>query len=322
MSYAKQYIFEKDKQSLFLPTPQISVAKNPLSMSMYTTIDNLSWRLHSINDVLNQTIYQEPDYYKFSLDVYFNIFESLLIKEGIDAINNSEFWNLPDLRLELCKVDNKNKTKWRTDNVKNFIPHTNTPVTLNSNQNNNIRTSIIHSISLSDTKPPATSKTNTIYSGGEGAYDKTEWGVNFLKVNKGKNSSFKIEIDITKYFRTTYDDYSGNYGDVFLPIYSPNMSTPFGHTLITRGVGTSPPRNFIKYKYYLRNQVLFFRLSCGKEGSFNVDKNRYDDRIYSDISIPIYIQPKVRTFYNIANDINSGSEPIIYHYKIGLGNKV
>lgn len=318
MSYAKQYIFKKDKQSL--PTPQISVAKNPLSMSLYSIIDNLNWKQHSITDVLNQITYQSKDYYKFSLDVYFNIFESLVEKNGQNALNNSEFWNLPDLRLELCKVDNKNRTKWREDNVKNLIPHTNTPVTLNSNQNNNIRIGIIHSISLSNSEPPATSKTNTIYSGGEGAYDKTEWGVNFLKVNKGKNPSFKIEIDITKYFKTNYN--SNNYGGVFLPIYYPAIPAPFGNTLTTRGVGSSLPKAYNKYKYYLRNQVLFFRLSCGKEGSFNKNKGRYDDRIYSDISIPIYIQPKVRTFYNIANDINSGSEPIIYHYKIGLGNKV
>jgi len=316
MSYAKQYIFKKDKQSLFLPTPQISIARNPLSFNLYNIIDNLNWRAHSINDVLNQTIYQNKDYYKISFDVYFNVFESLLEKNGLNALTNSEFWNLPDLRLELCKIQNRNKGKWNINNPKNLIPHTTIPVTLDSNQNNNIRTTIIHSINLGDSIQGI--KTNTIYSGGNGAYDETEWGVEFLKVNKGKNPSFKIEIDITKYFRTN----NSNYGDVFFPVYFPGTWTSFGNCLITRGLGYSHPRPFTKYKYYLRNQVLFFRLSCGKEDSFNVNKNRYDNRIYSDISIPIYIQPKVRTFYNIADDINSGSEPIIYHYKIGLGNKV
>ena len=283
----------------YLPTPQISVVGSK-DYVLWKTIDNISWRNSSINDVMALTY--TPEYYQAEFDVYLNSF-------GI----NRKFLELPDLKLELCRVSNKGQSGWKSTNTNNTTP------LIRTNKGNSQKdfgiTQIVHSASLIIGGNTGDTVIDTKYSGGNGTFDITEWNfpnINSSNLNRYSNPSLRVAIDLRKYFRSSNGNYDTN---IIFPIQSGTTSwfqtrSSHGKTLDKSGT---------KQKFYTRNAVFFFRLSAGVP---DTDVNGiYQQRLYSDLSIPIYIKPVVRTFYNTANDLNSGSESCVYHYKIGLGNR-
>ena len=291
----------------YLPTPQISVV-GVKDKGLWKNIDNRSWRFN--DEATIRALTYSADYYKVLLDVYLNSFGQ-----------NAQFLQMPDLKLELCRVSNKKQSGWSNGNIKNLMGLN--EASFNSSQKDYGVTKIVHSASLQIGGNPGDTVINTKYSGGNGTFDVTEFNFpdssNNGRLNKYSNPSVRVEIDLKNYFKSS----NGNYGsNTIFPVSANN-----GEWFYVRGThSTSIPKqtNSIQtlHQYYLRNAVFFFRLSAGNENSWNESKQRYDERIYSDLSMPIYFQPVVRKFYETAGDNNSASNSIIYHYKIGLGNKV
>ncbi len=284
----------------YLPTPQISVVGSK-DGGLWKTVDNISWRKASITDVMALTY--TPEYYQAEFDIYMNSF-------GADR----KFLELPDLRLELCRVSNRSQGGGSAS-TNNLMGQTSS--TKLKSQKDHAATNIVHSASIPVGGNIGNTVKDTKYSGGNGTFDITEW--NFPetdyhngKINRFSNPSLRITLDLRKYFRSTNGGYDTN---TIFPIQS-----GVGSWFQTRNShGRTKDKSGTKQKFYTRNAVFFFRLSAGVP---NTDINGvYQQRIYSNLSILIYIKPVVRTFYNTAGDINSGSESCIYHYKIGLGNR-
>lgn len=238
----------------------------------YRVVDRYSWKNISISGVLS-TSYTD-DYYKVYFDVY------------VDSIGSNEWLNLPNVRLELLKVTNNKQGGWNPSNPKNIMG--NIVSTPNNSQKDFNRTIIV--------------KSEAIQPNSWAFPDLTPGNVT---TNKLSTPSLRVEVDLRNYFAKSGNSWGTS------PLFPINSNS--GVRIRTRGLGASTPKNGVNLKdYYIRNMVLYFRLSS-TDG---------DKKIYSDLSIPIYLQPQVRKFYNTPNDDSSGSDSIIYHYKIGLGNKV
>ena len=286
----------------YLPTPQISIV-GCKDKALWKEIDNYTWRSRSISDVVS-TIYTS-DYYITELDIYLNSF-------GVDR----KFLELPDLKLELCRVSSKKQGGWSSGNINNIPGQGNSS---KKSQKDYGVTQIVHSASIPNGGNIGDTVSDTKYSGGNGTFDITEWNfpntnINDSKLNRHSNPSLRVEIDLKKYFKST----NGNYGDTTIfPLHSGK-----GHWFYVRGThNKSQPRSQNNKIYYLRNAIFFFRLSAGVPNTQDANTGVYQQRLYSDLSQPIYFKPQVRRFFNGAGDINSGEESCIYHYKIGLGNR-
>lgn len=290
----------------YLPTPQIS-SVGAKDKSFYHLINQLNWRNQTISDVLN--IAYKDDYYIQLFDIYFNSFG-----------NDRQFLSLPDLKLELCRVTQKKQSGWSSASVNNNQGLTGG--NFNTSQKDYGVTQIVHSSNLLVGGSVGTNITDTIFSGGNGTYMQTEWvypDTNIGFENKFNNPVLRVEIDYKNFINSTQSGGSYNSYKVF-PCSANN-----GDWFKSRGSHSRTiPKNLSsnKHRYYVYNTILYFRLSAGVEGTLDSNTGVYQKRIYSDLSIPIYFCPQVRKFYNTPNDNNSGGNSIIYHYKIGLGNKV
>ena len=300
-----------------LPTPQIAKRRIFIPDGKVPPgndrkrLDGITNRNYTLSDVM--TFKYPKEYYIERFDIYFNLF----------AINNTDAWlSLPDKRVELCMVSNKNYKRKGDENV-------NSGIVLGGNGNkDNFTNAIVH---------PANSGrgnsniTNTIFSGGTatGASDgisnypgilKTEWlldenDVNFgetvLKtgLNKLNNPNITVEIDIRDFFRPGSNS-------VQLLQYPFSLDNDY---IDVKKIGKIKKK--ANNRTYKRNSVLFFRLSAGVPESYNSITKVYEKRLFSDLSQPIYICPRIANFYNILGDYTSGYETLFFGHITKIGSK-
>lgn len=168
-------IVQSSKPALIehLPTPQISVV-GVEDYSNWSQVDRISWKTYSRDDVMNTSYSNE--YYNVLLDVYLNSF-------GLDR----KWFELPDLKLELCRVTNKNQGGWGQSNPKNWngSGYSNNAKIEGSQKDFGI-TQIVHSTNLPIGGTLGDTVLDTKYSGGGGGFDNNEWSfpdTNALVVN-------------------------------------------------------------------------------------------------------------------------------------------
>lgn len=278
-----------------LPTPQIAKRKTYLPLEQMQEINSITPRTFKVADLI--TVDYPEAYYTQKLDIYFNTF-------GTD--NN--WLSLPEKRLELCMVSSKG--------YKPIIKKSGgVPSTGNKDFSNK---KIVH--------PPnsgyaGNTIVNTIYSGGlsigpveydddngitQKAIKQTEWEINFDEnVNSSNNPSLTIEIDIRDFYKSKSSTFK-------YPYWLPSNGI---RQLTVRGLGAMA-FNTKTGRVYKKNTVLFFRLSAGVPSSWNEDKQRYDKRLFSDLSLPVYIVPKISGFED-----GSTIEQYMYKHLVLIGVK-
>jgi hypothetical protein len=315
---------------LYLPTPQIAKRKifltnptDPKDIHNYREdVDGISQRGFTRTDLLSFQYIE--DYYKEQFDIYFNLFAS----------NTNNWLSLPDKRIELCMVSNKNYK------YKNSSGH-NVNITKHGNKDS-FTNAIVHP---SNYKKIDVFNQNqgTIYSSSTDTVKiLTEWDLDETTVSFGdniygsglnrlNNPNITIELDVRDFFTTiiegartgvqypfnftnyTFDPFSGQYN-----INAKNIRV--------KKIGKIK-YNTKRTKVYPRNSVLFFRLSAGVVGSEKVipgDKPRtvYTKRLFSDISQPIYICPKIASFYDRLGDFTPGTfDTFMFGHTTKIGTK-
>jgi hypothetical protein len=288
----------KETNNYHLPTPMI--AKRKVTLEKETSrlnLDGISTRKYQSEDLAKFDFGNR--YYLEQLDIYFNSFGK-----------ENSWLSLPDKRLELCLVSNKNyKNGGR--------PGTTTSDIIFSGVGNkdNFTNAIVHPANSSKENPTIT---DTIFSGGTVGepFFKTEWKINendfsfgesifnASGLNRFNNPNITIELDVRNFI---------------LRGHSNAWSYPYN----IRENGDIKIRNigkirFANGKYYKRNSVLYFRLSAGMPSTLNQKTGVYQKRIYSDLSIPIYISPKIGIF----TSRNTGDQlGFLYGHRLTLGIK-
>lgn len=312
--YGRYYNICEAKQSNinYLPTPMIAKRKFLESGYDRNAVDSISPRNTTIEDLLAFD-YPQKSYYIQMFDIYFNSFGK-----------ENAWLSLPDKRLELCLVSNKNYKNGKQR-------HTTTTELILSGQGNkdNFHNAIVHPANTSEANQNIT---GTIFSGGNANSPAvglignsyilpTEWKIdendysfgdnvfNASGLNRFNNPNLTIQIDIRDLFR----------------VYSKDNTEKlkYPHSFTQDGLVRVKNIGDIKYhstnnKVYRRNSILYFRLSSGMPGTLNQSTNVYQKRIYSDLSIPIYICPKIGLF---SDSSRLKTDFFMYGHKVLLGSK-
>jgi len=177
---------------------------------------------------------------------------------------------------------------------------------------------------------------NTIYSGGvaRGSDDfpgirQTEWKLDETSLefggdgsigivnglNKLNNPNITVEIDIRDFFQIK----GRNTGIEKLLSYPMILDNSDGFIRVKK-IGDIK-FNTKRSRVYKRNSILFFRLSAGLPESYNAVTKVYEKRIFSDLSQPIYITPKIGNFQNDLGDFGAGYKPFIFGHITKIGSK-
>ena len=304
---------QSNLNNYFLPTPQIAKRKKRNTDGVSKSIlDSISPRRDTVKSLLNLDF--GSDYYLEQLDIYFNSF------------GKENFWlSLPDKRLELCLVSNKNYKKNRSKTTTTEILWRD----YKQGNKDSFHNAIVHPANTSKQNPNVT---GTIHSGGNQGDPNfnyypnpldtrilpTEWKINendfsfgesifaASGLNRFNNPNITIQIDVRHLFRL-----------------SARQPLNYPHDITNKGGIKVKNIGWIKYnsrnkKVYKRNSILYFRLSAGMPGTLNERTGVYHKRIYSDLSIPIYISPKIALF---RTDGNNTDAFFMYGHNLSLGMK-
>jgi len=267
-----------------LPQPMIKKKRiklfSDIGLEGYREIlDKILNKTKSAEDVLNT--YYPDDYYKERLEIFFNSF------------GDRKWLTMPDLQLELVMVKNKKRMEGRGDDYVNTLVH---PRDIDYN--------------IKD-----------IYNGGQPQM-KTVWKINPSinsfgdsvennGLNKKNNPSLVIELDVRDFFKIHNMNIVLEY-----PVFFSNRLNLVSAVKIinVRNIGLIKLKG---EKIYRRNTVLFFRLSCGVVGT---EKNGiFQKRLFSSLSLPVYIKPKISKFYQDKENITSQFESIMYGHNLTIG---
>jgi hypothetical protein len=243
-------------------------------------LDAITNKTHSAADTLN--VYYPDDYYKERLEIFFNSF------------GDRKWLTMPDLQLELVMVKNKHRKREYGDDYVNTLVH---PRDIDYN--------------IKD-----------IYNGGQPQM-KTVWKINPSinsfgdsiennGLNKKNNPSLVVELDVRDFFKIHHMNIVLEY-----PVFFSNrLNLVSAQKIINvRNIGLIKLR--ANNKIYRRNSVLFFRLSCGVVGT---EKNGiFQKRLFSSLSLPVYIKPKISIFYQNRFDTTSQYENIMYGHNLTIG---
>lgn len=263
-----------------LPTPIIAKRKvdlgevednnGPTGIYKRQVIDSISPRNILFQDL--QNIEYPEAYYVDKLDIYF------------DSFGNRDWLSLPDLKLEMLMVSNKN---YKSESRYNFG---NLNISSNGNKDY-FTTALVHPANNSIDNPNIS---NTIFSGGNGGnpnenytgnpidlyVSPTEWslkpgdqtfGQNTINSrNKLNNPNITVDIDVRKFFRFK------NRQPIQYPV---NLEDS---VIKVKNIGYIKKNNATG-KVYRRNTVLFFRLSAGVPDSI---KNGFSAKYAVDLITP------------------------------------
>lgn len=288
-----------------LPTPQIAKRRTYLrdrdGRNTREVFNSISTRNTSGPD-LEKILFPE-EYYFEQFDIYFNSFGTM------------NWLNLPDKQVELCMVSSKSYKVGASR-------ETNLNLSGKGNKDDFTK-AIVH---------PANSGydrnniTNTIFSGGAAGgagisrgITQTEWklnendlsfgeNINGNGLNRLNNPNITIQIDVRDFFQ-----------GMSVPLVYPSSFVE-GYRIKVKHIGD------IKFnkrtnRVYKRNSILFFRLSAGIPESYNPKTKTYKKRIFSDLSQPIYITPKIGNFPNDIKDYSQGYQPYIFGHLVKIGSK-
>lgn len=305
---------QSNLNNYFLPTPQIAKRKKQKRDGVNRLLlDSISPKRQTVEDLLK--IDFGRDYYLEQLDIYFNSF------------GEQNFWlSLPDKRLELCLVSNKNYKSRRPASTTTEIDWSFS--NYKKGNKDSFHNAIVHPANTSKKNPEIT---GTIYSGGnQGDPNEqytnnpidtrilpTEWKINendfsfgdsiFASsgLNRFNNPNITIQIDVRHLFRLTARE-----------------KLVYPHDIENKGRVKVKNIGWISYnsrnkKVYKRNSILYFRLSAGMPGTLNQTTGVYQKRIFSDLSIPIYISPKIARFMSIGDNMTF----FMYGHNLSLGAK-
>jgi len=242
-------------------------------------LDTITNKRYNAEDILN--MYYPDDYYKERLEIFFNSF------------GDRKWLSMPDLQLELVMVKNKHKRGKRGDDYVNTLVH---PRDLFHN-------------------------TKDIYNGGVPQM-KTVWKINpnintfgdsveNNVLNKKNNPSLVVELDVRDFFKIHRTIAVLEY-----PVFFSNeLNLVSGIKIVkVRNIGLIKS---VSNKVRRRNTVLFFRLSCGVPAT---EKNGiFQKRLFSSLSLPVYIKPKISIFYQDIYDTTSQYDDIMYGHTLTIG---
>lgn len=288
-------------KNYYLPTPMIAKRKR-MPKYMAGQFDSIGTRNTTIEQ-LNTIVFPEQ-YYIEQLDIYFNSFGK-----------ENNWLAMPDKQLELCLVSNKS---YKAKKGKNSTTELDLGFQGNKDRFNN---AIVHPSNTNGNELNS-NITDTIFSGGNGSsfsrsLTKTEWKINendysfgesiFFNsgLNRFNNPNITIRIDVRELLLNN---------NIGMPLYPNNFDQI---KLKVRNIGNIK-YNDIHNKVFKRNSVLYFRLSCGTPGTLNAKTGVYQKRIFSDLSIPVYISPKINKFNN---DAKTSTSYMLYGHTLTLGSK-
>jgi len=304
----------------YLPTPQIAKRKiflpNPRDpidpKNNREEIDSISTRTNNITSLLG---YIFPTlYYKEQFDIYFNLFAS----------NTNNWLSLPDKRIELCMVSNKSYKKIGVQQANSNL------VISGKGNKDNFHNAIVHPANSGYDK---NNIVDTIYSGGTAigsdyfpGIKQTEWlldetalsfgdNMNGSGLNRLNNPNITVEIDVRDFFQIKR---RANISEELLS-YPMILDNSEGFIRVKK-IGDIK-FNSKTNRVYKRNSVLFFRLSAGVPESYNSETGVYEKRIFSDLSQPIYITPKIGNFQTDLSDYSLGYKPYIFGHITKIGSK-
>jgi len=269
-----------------LPQPMIKKKRIRLFSDIGITgyreeLDKITNKTHSAADTLS--VYYPDDYYKERLEIFFNSF------------GERKWLTMPDLQLELVMVKNKQYRRKRGNDYVNTLVHPR---------------DLLHN-------------TKDIYNGGNPQM-KTVWKINpnintfgdsveNNGLNKKNNPSLVIELDVRDFFKIS-DPISVLEYPVF---FSNRLNFVLQKKVMkVRNIGSIGFKGSGD-KIHRRNTVLFFRLSCGFPAT---EKNGiFQKRLFSSLSLPVYIKPKISLFYEDKYNRNSQYENIMYGHNLTIG---